>query len=71
MGDGRGWRGLRMQINKIAQMEKTRDAVLVELLSRLNARLVWLKKRRHASRESVAGYFPQTRPLASENRDFT
>jgi hypothetical protein len=30
-------------------MEKTRDAVPVELLSRLDARLVWSENRRHAS----------------------
>jgi hypothetical protein len=34
---------------EIARMEKTRDAVPVELLSRLDARLVWSENRRHAS----------------------
>jgi hypothetical protein len=42
-----------VQINKIAQMEKTRDAVLVALLSRLGEididRFVWLKSRHLSS----------------------
>jgi hypothetical protein len=57
-----------MQINKIAQMEKTRDAVLVAPRSGLDARLVWLQKRRHlppfpaarmvaASRKSASVFF--------------
>ena len=52
--NGIGRRRFGMQIDKIAQMEKARDAVLVVLLSRLDARLVWSEKRRHASHESVA-----------------
>jgi hypothetical protein len=60
-----------VQINKIAQMKKTRDAVLIALVSRLGeidiGRLVWLKKRRHSppAAHAVAALSPNTFRLES------
>jgi hypothetical protein len=50
---------LRVHVDEIAEVKKTRDAVLVALLSRLGeidiGRLVWLKKRRHLSPRDACG----------------
>jgi hypothetical protein len=68
MRDGIGRRRLRVQIAKVAKMEKTREAALAALrFGEVDiGRLVWIKERRHSSpcgdgvTQLVAGNFPLT-----------